>query len=104
MWVFFLGLLILFEAIADILAKQYQINSGWWMFGAATLAYMIGNVFWLISLRTGDTLTRGAIIFSVGSAIIAVLIGLVIYKEHLTRLEAIGIFLGLIAVVLLIWE
>jgi len=104
MWVVFLGLLILFEAIADILAKEYQIRSGWIFFAAAILAYVIGNVFWLFSLKTGGLLTRGAIIFSVGSAIMAVLIGLVFFKEHITRLEFLGIILGLVSVVLLVWE
>ncbi|HZX73233.1 MAG TPA: hypothetical protein VFE57_02350 [Cyclobacteriaceae bacterium] len=104
MWILFLGLLILFEAIADVLAKEYQLHTSWLYFVAAISAYVIGNVFWLFSLRTGDTLTRGAIIFSVGSAMMAVLIGLVFFKEHITRLETLGIALGLIAVILLIWE
>lgn len=104
MWIIFLGFLIAFEAVADIIAKEYQLHAGWIRFCGAILAYVIANVFWLISLRSGAGLTRGAILFSVGSAVLAILIGLVLYKEPVSNMEIVGIILGFISIILLVWE
>ncbi len=104
MWILFLGLLIATEAVADIVAKEYQLKAGVIRFVGAILAYVVANVFWLVALRYGAGLTKGAIFFSVGSAILAIVIGLVLYKETLTTLQVIGIALGFIAIILLAWE
>ncbi len=104
MWVFFISLLIVFEAIADILAKEFQINNTWIWFVAAILAYVVANVFWLFSLKSGAGLTKGAIIFSVGSAILAIVVGLLLYKEPITKLQIAGIVMGLFSLLFLTWE
>lgn len=104
MWILFLGLLILTEAVADIIAKEYQLKAGAVRFGGAIFAYVIANVFWLVALRYGAGLTKGAIFFSVASAILAIVIGLVLYKETLTTLQIIGVAIGFIAIILLSWE
>ncbi len=104
MWILFLGLLIVSEAIADIIAKEYQLKAGAVRFGGAILAYIIPTIFWLVALRYGAGLTKGAIYFSVASAILAIVIGLVLYKETLTTLQVIGVALGFIAIILLSWE
>lgn len=104
MWIFFISLLIFFEAIADILAKQWQLSPGVLRFTLAISAYVVANTFWLISLQHGAGLTKGAIIFSVGSAVMAIIIGLLLYKEPVTKLQIVGIALGLLALVLLTWE
>ena len=104
MWIVFLGLLIITEAIADIIAKEYQLHSGVIRFVGAIVAYVLANIFWLIALKDGAGLTQGAIIFSVGSAVLAIVIGLVLYKETITSMQMIGVALGLIAIVLLVWE
>ena len=104
MWVFFISLLIVFEAIADILAKEFQINNTWIWFVAAILAYVVANVFWLFSLKSGAGLTKGAIIFSVGSAILAIVVGLLLYKEPITKLQIAGSVMGLFSLLFLTWE
>lgn len=104
MGLLFISFLILFEAGADILAKEWQLHSGWVRFAAAILAYVVANICWLIALKYGAGLTKGAIIFSVGSAIFAIGIGLVLYKEPITRLEILGLALGLVALFLLTWD
>lgn len=104
MWILFLLLLIGMEAVADIIAKEYQLKSGVVRFSGAILAYVLANVFWLIALKYGVGLTKGAILFSVGSAILAIVIGLVMYKETVTPMQMTGVLLGFIAIVLLVWE
>jgi multidrug transporter EmrE-like cation transporter len=104
MWILFLGLLILTEAVADIIAKEYQLHAGAIRFIGAISAYVLANVFWLVALRSGAGLTKGAIFFSVGSAILAIVIGLVLYKESITTIQFVGVVLGFIAIILLVWE
>ncbi|HPI67249.1 MAG TPA: SMR family transporter [bacterium] len=103
-WIFFLSLLILFEIIADILAKEWSLKTGLvWAVGAI-LAYVIANTFWLFALKNGSGLARGAVIFSVVSAVFASLIGIILYKEYLTKIQLVGIFLGIISVALIFWN
>lgn len=100
-WVFFLLLLVAFELIADVLAKQFAI-SGKAAFAVLALSgFVAANAAWLASLRTGAELGRGAILFSVLSAIGAVGIGLVFYHEKTSPLQLLGLALGIVAVALL---
>ncbi len=103
-WVFPLSLLILLEALADIFAKEWSLHGTWIRGAGSLLAYVIANMFWLIALRDGAGLARGAIIFSVASAILAVGIGLFLYKEQLTTTQIVGICIGVVAIALLFWE
>jgi len=103
-WVVFLSLLIVFEAVADVMAKEWQLHGSALRWLAAISAYVIGNMFWLYSLKSGAELGRGAIIFSVASATIAAIIGLLFYKEEVTRLQFAGMILGVCAITLILWE
>ena len=103
MWILFLLLLIIFEAIADILAKNYSLHAGAFYFVGAILAYVIANVFWLFSLRSGAGLARGAMIFSIASAIAAVLLGLLLYRETVSARAIAGIFLGVVSLMLIMY-
>ena len=67
-------------------------------------AYVIANTFWLFSLRSGAHLSRGAIIFSVASAILAIGIGIVLYKEQVTKLQVAAIVIGVVSIPLILWE
>lgn len=103
-WIIPLALLILFEACADVLSKQWTIHrgSGWWL--AAIGMYVVANIFWLHSLKNGAGLSRGAVLFSLCSEILALIIGLVFYKEHFNRVQISGMVLGVISIGLIFWE
>lgn len=103
-WVFPLVLLIVFEGVADILAKEWSVRGRltWWLLAIG--GYVVANTFWLFAIRAGSGLTRGAIIFSVGSAILAVAIGLLLYREEISRMEALGVVLGIVALALIFWN
>lgn len=103
MWIFFLLLLIVFEGVADILAKNYSLHAGLFYFVGAISAYVVANVFWLFALRNGAGLARGSIIFSVASAVTAVLLGLLLYRETVPLRGIAGIFLGIISLVLIMY-
>jgi len=102
-WILPLGLLIFFELLADIFAKQFSLNGKLSLAIGALAGYLICNSFWLIALRNGVGLSRGAMIFSLASAIGAVLLGVILFEEKLTDLQMIGAFLGSISLILLFW-
>jgi len=103
-WTMPLLALIVFEGLADVLAKEWSLHGHALRWVAAIGGYVLANIFWLFALRGGAGLTRGAMIFSVGSAVLAVFIGSVLYRESLTKLEIIGTMLGLVALVLIFWN
>ncbi len=103
-WILPLSLLITFEAIADILAKEWQLHRGTLLWVGAIGAYVVANSFWLFALKNGSGLARGGMIFSITSAILASAIGLLIYKESVNRMELMGMGLGLISLVLICWK
>ena len=103
-WIFPLTFLIVFELIADIFAKEYSLRDNYWFWIASIASYIIANIFWLSAIKNGSGLGKGAIIFSVASAIIATTIGIIFYKEILTKIQLIGILLGIISLIFLFWE
>lgn len=64
----------------------------------------MANIFWLKAIRLGSGLGKGAVIFSVASAVIAVVIGIVFYKESVNKLELAGIMLGVVSLILILWN
>jgi multidrug transporter EmrE-like cation transporter len=103
-WFTFLLVLVVFELIADVLAKQFAL-SGKLIFAIfSVLGYVAANIAWIISLRSGGELGKGAIIFSVLSGIAAVAIGLVVYREKTGPYQLIGLVLGIAAIAFLSLE
>ncbi|MGV8087149.1 MAG: EamA family transporter [Candidatus Woesearchaeota archaeon] len=104
-WVFPLALLIVFELIADIFAKEWSLKQHTiWLAAASLGAYLIANTFWLFALKNGSGLAKGAMIFSISSAAIAIILGYFIYKESLTTMQLTGLGFGVISLVLLVGE
>ena len=103
-WIIPLSLLVIFEAIADILAKEWQINGGVLRASAALVAYLIANSFWLFALKNGSGLARGGMIFALACAILAIVIGLWMYREPITKIQALGMSLGILSLCLIFWE
>jgi multidrug transporter EmrE-like cation transporter len=103
-WLVYLLVLVAFELAADVLAKQFAL-SGKLVFGILSISgYVFANIAWLISLRSGGTLSKGSVIFSALSGVIAVVIGLFIYHEKASPYQLIGMALGIAAIVFLTAE
>ena len=94
----------MFEIVADIFSKEYALKGHWYFWLFAILGYIVANIFWLWSIRTGSGLARGATIFAVASAIIAVTIGIYFYGEKANQVQLVGMFLGAISLVLIFWQ
>ncbi len=103
-WLIPLAALIVFEFFADILAKNWSMKGGWLLAVLALLGYLLGNAFWLFALKNGSGLARGAIVFSLASAILALLLGLFLFKEEVTPMQMLGMVMGLMALLFIFWE
>ncbi|OHA17361.1 MAG: hypothetical protein A2830_01250 [Candidatus Taylorbacteria bacterium RIFCSPHIGHO2_01_FULL_44_110] len=103
-WILPISLLIIFELIADILAKEWSLHKGYTLAGGALISYLIANSFWLFALKNGSGLARGAVIFSLASGIIAVVLGVVLFKEEVTKIQMTGMILGVISIGLIFWN
>lgn len=100
-WLYFLLLLVAFELVADILAKQFAVSGKYVFAVLAIMGFIAANTAWLVSLRTGAELSRGAVLFSVLSGIGAVVIGLFVYHEKVSPYQIIGLALGIAAIAFL---
>ena len=63
-----------------------------------------GQFVLVIFIEAWCRIARGANIFSVSTAVIATIIGIYIYKEHLGGIQIVGIFLGITSLVLILWK
>lgn len=100
-WLYFLLLLVAFELLADFLAKQFALSGKLIFAVLSILGFIAANTAWLISLRTGAELSRGAILFSVLSGIGAVILGVFVYHEKVSPYQVIGLLLGIAAIAFL---
>lgn len=103
-WIVPLSLLVTFELIADIFAKEYSLKGNWSFWILSILGYVVANIFWLSAIKHGSGLARGAILFSVASAIIATILGVYFYHEGTNKIQLIGMFLGIVSIGLIFWE
>lgn len=103
-WIIPLSLLIVFELVADVFAKEYSLNNTYFLWFAAIISYVIANAFWLNAIKNGSGLGKGAIIFSVASAVVATALSIFIYKEDVSKIQLIGMLLGLTSLIFIFWE
>lgn len=100
-WLYYLLLLVAFELTADILAKQFSLNGKLLFAFLSILGFVAANIAWLVSLRTGAELSKGAVLFAVLSGIGAVLIGVFVYHEKTSAYQVVGLVLGIAAITFL---
>jgi drug/metabolite transporter (DMT)-like permease len=95
--------LIAFEVLADVAAKEWALKASWLLAFTALVCYVIANTFWLVALINGMGLAKGANIFSVSTAMLALVIGL-LYRESVTATQMVGMLLGMVALYLITLE
>ena len=101
-WIVPIVLLVVFEGLADIVAKYFAITNKTYVAVGALLLYVVANIFWLFALKNGAELATGAVIFSISSEVLAIFIGLLIYHEQISLFQGIGLILGVISLVFLV--
>jgi len=103
MKIYFLLLVVtvsILEVVGDILFKEWTIRTDKIFLIAGIIAYLAATTFWAFSLKF-QNLSKAVVIFGILTIIIGVLVGVFLYKEELSTLNIIGIFLGLVSIVLL---
>ena len=95
---------LLFEQAANILGKQFALSRRYRFAVFSLLSFIACELPWIFSLRIGLELSKGAVLFSVVPAVLAVLIRSLVYKEKSTRSQFAGLMLGIVAVALLSLE
>jgi len=88
------------EVIGDILFKEWTIGNKTPFLLIGILLYFLATICWAFSLKYQD-LSKAVIIFAVITSVVAVLVGVLVYKESPSFINIVGIVLGLIGVVLL---
>jgi len=92
---------LFFEQAANVLGKHFALSGRYCFAVFSLLSFIVCELPWIFSLRIGLELSTGAVLFSVVSAILAVLIGSLFYKEKMTLSQFAGLMLGIVAVALL---
>jgi multidrug transporter EmrE-like cation transporter len=102
-WLFLFLLFILFEQMANVLAKQFAVSGKYAFVILSLLCFVTCELPWIFSLRIGLELSKGAVLFSVVPSIGMVLIGLLVYHEKVSRAQFVGIVLGIVAIIFLLY-
>jgi len=102
-WQIFLFGLIIFEIIADIFVKYYSLSNKWYLAAMGLLCYVIANMSWIYSMKLNSSLAVGANIFAISTGIIALIIGVVFFQEMVTTKQLIGMFLGAVSLILILF-
>lgn len=103
-WIPFILWLIIFEVLADIGAKEFELSNSWYRYWWALLCYVLGNALWLFAMKNGVWLGRGTILFWVLSTLITLFIAYGWYKEPISLTNLFGIGFCIVWLILLDWE
>ena len=93
------SLTTIFEVLGDFLFKKWVLVDQKWFLIVGIVAYLISTVIWAFSLKT-ESLSKAIAIFTVLSIIIVDLMGVYVFKEHLSTLNVTGIALGVVSIIL----
>ena len=90
-----------FNIFGDLIGKIWTCRKRSYIIALAMLAYAIDQFFFATSL-TGGPLAKNVFIVFILAAIIDVCIGRFYFKEHVTKINTVGLLLGVVALVILI--
>ena len=91
---------VFFEAVADILFKEWSIDNKTFYLIAGLAIYFISTVGWAYSLKH-NLLSKAITIFTVLNLLLVLLAGYFIFNERLSTPNKIGVVLGVVSVILL---
>jgi drug/metabolite transporter (DMT)-like permease len=100
-----LGILAVIGYVSgDIFSKKFGISPCWSLAVAASVSYLTTSFVWLYYVAQGMEISRGSILFGVASALAGLFVGCVIYHEPLKITDWVGVFLGILSIVMLSLE
>lgn len=89
--------------VGDFLIKEASLHekfSGWVLLLSGAAIYGLTALGWFFVMRRAELSILGAI-YSLTSTIALFLLGALLYKEHVTALELVGLGLGIASLVIL---
>ena len=102
MWLVYLIALIIVDVVADIFTKQNSLSRSNLTWILSIFAHLLVGLLWLLTMRYKSQLAISGNIFSLATALCATLIGLVIFNEHISHFNMVGVILGLISLIFLL--
>ena len=100
-YIIWLVLSALCFAVGEYFSKKFGLAPGWLYVGCVLASYIMGTLFWLPAIIQNNQLSIVGAMWSVMSLLATVLIGVLIFGEHLSTLAIAGIVLGFVSVFLL---
>jgi uncharacterized membrane protein len=92
---------LLFFTFGEYFSKKLALNPQWTYLVWAEITYIIGGLFWLPAIIQKNSISILSTILTVMSLVMALFIGVIIFKEQLTIIGIIGIVLAFLSVVCL---
>jgi drug/metabolite transporter (DMT)-like permease len=92
---------MIFYTVGEILSKKYANTGGHYYAIFAVLMYLIVSILWLPTLQAKNTIAIIGTIWAIFYSLVAVLLGIFVFKEHLSIYNYVGVFLGLGSIYLL---
>ena len=90
-----------FFAIGEFLSKKFAVSPKLSLFIVLIMTSALGMITWLPAIMQKNQLSVVGVMWSVLSLVITILIGILVFNEKLTQINLLGMFLGIIAVILL---
>ncbi len=98
-----LSLTIVADTASDIFLKKWAMSGIKSSILLGLLLLCITGVLWGISLKYAP-LSKSVVVYNVANVILAVIAGIVIFKENLTVINVFGILFGILSIVLLSYK
>lgn len=88
------------EVVGDIFFKRWTLEHRPLFLWAGFAIYATGTLLWAFSLKY-ELLAKAISVFTIVNLICVVLVGILLFDEHISMMSKIGIFLGLISIALI---
>ena len=102
--IFWLSLLVLFEALALTSIKKYSVENQQIYLATSIFCYAVIPLllYKLLQKKLGISVLN--IIWNIMSTLYGLFIGIIIFNETITLQQKIGVILGIIGTMLIIWN
>ena len=92
---------VLFFGFGEYLSGRFITGPSWWLALMIMAVYALGSAAWLPAIALGKSISVTGTCWNVLSMVVTLVVGLAIFQETPTILKMVGIFLALVAVVLM---
>jgi multidrug transporter EmrE-like cation transporter len=88
-------------AVGEFLSKKFAMSPSWNYVIVIVIVYAIGSLAWLPAILQKNSLSVAGAMWSVLTLLFTVMIGVLIFNEHLGLVGTLGVVFAIIAVALL---